>query len=40
MDKVEQRVVIHNLGLQGLAPKEIHEDMVETLGKAASPTIQ
>ena len=33
MDNIRHRGVIHYLGLKGLTPKEIHEDMVITLGE-------
>ncbi|XP_041346797.1 uncharacterized protein LOC121366396 [Gigantopelta aegis] len=35
MDNISNRAVIRYLGLQGLTPKEIHEDMVVTLGEDA-----
>ena len=35
MDKVAHRAVIHYLGLKGLTPKKVHEDMVATLGEDA-----
>ena len=33
MDNISHRAVIRYLGLKGLTPKEIHEDMVVTLGE-------
>ena len=33
MENIRYRAVIHYLGLMGLTPKEIHEDMVITLGE-------
>lgn len=35
MDHVSNRAVIRYLGLKGLTPKEIHDDMVGTLGEKA-----
>ncbi len=35
MDNISLRAVIRYLGLKGLSPKEVHEDMVETLGEGA-----
>ena len=35
MDNISHREVIHYLGLQGLTPKEIHEDMTVTLEENA-----
>ena len=35
MDNVANRSVIRYLGLKGLTPKEVHEDMVATLGAEA-----
>ena len=35
MDNISHRAVIRYLGLEGLTPKEIHEDMVVTLGENA-----
>ena len=35
MDNISHRAVIRYLGLEGLSPKEIHEDMVVTLGENA-----
>ena len=32
---ISHRAVIRYLGLKGLTPKEIHEDMVVTLGENA-----
>ena len=36
MDNISLCAVIHYLGLKGLSPKEIHEDMVVALGENAS----
>ena len=33
MDDISHRAVIRYLGLQGLTPKEIRENMVATLGE-------
>ena len=35
MDNIRHRAVIRYLGIKGLTPKEIHEDMVVTLGEDA-----
>ena len=35
MDNISHRAVIHYLGLKGVTPKEIHEDMVIILGENA-----
>ena len=35
MDNMSHRAVIRYLGLKGLTPKEIHEDMVVTLWENA-----
>ena len=35
MDNISYRAVIRYLGLEGLTPKKIHEDMVVTLGENA-----
>lgn len=35
MDKIEQRAVIKYLFKKGLTPKNIHNDMTETLGESA-----
>ncbi|XP_040923305.1 chromobox protein homolog 1b isoform X1 [Toxotes jaculatrix] len=35
MDNVSLRAIIRYLGLKGLSPKEVHEDMVATLGEGA-----
>ena len=35
MDNISHRAIIRYLGLEGLTPKEIHEDMVVTLGENA-----
>ena len=38
MDNISHRAVIRYPGLTGLTPKEIHEDMVVTLGQDVSVT--
>ena len=35
MDKIGERAVIQYLHKEGLTPKDIHDDMVATLGKDA-----
>ena len=35
MDNIANRAVIRYLGLKGLPPKEVHEDMIATLGEEA-----
>ena len=37
MDKIGERAVIQYLHKKGLTPKDIHNDMVATLGKDAPP---
>ena len=39
MEKLEIRVVIKYFCERGIAPKEIHEDFMETLGKAPPSNI-